>query len=94
MAYAAPRRFVVQLRDGPTSSPSPGALAAALAGRAKLVRIGGEDSEHYLLSLADDVVLGDAVASLAAANIEVLSCREERSEIEEAFLLLTEAIRE
>jgi ABC-type multidrug transport system ATPase subunit len=91
MAYAVPRRFVVRLRtDG-----SPGSLQrvvnAPVAGAAELVRIGRDDSEHYLLTLEDDAVLGDPLASLAAADIKVLSCREERSDIEEAFLRLTEA---
>jgi hypothetical protein len=34
-------------------------------------------------------VLGDAVAALAGASFQVLGCRQERSEIEEAFLALT-----
>jgi hypothetical protein len=34
-------------------------------------------------------VLGDVVAALAAASVQVLACRQERSEIEEAFLALT-----
>jgi hypothetical protein len=38
------------------------------------------------MTLQDGVVLGDALAALAAADIKVLACREERSEIEEAFL--------
>jgi hypothetical protein len=50
---------------------------------------GDDDTEHYTLTLADGVVLGEALASLAAAQIDVLACREERSEIEEAFLSLT-----
>jgi hypothetical protein len=43
-----------------------------------------------VLELADEVVLGDALAALTAAGVQVLSCREERSEIEEAFVLLTD----
>jgi hypothetical protein len=35
------------------------------------------------------VVLGDALAALALGGVQVLACREERSEIEEAFLALT-----
>jgi ABC-type multidrug transport system ATPase subunit len=87
MAHAVPRRFVVHLQHG----AAPGGLAAALTEMATFVRIGGEDSEHYLLSLADGFVLGDALAALVAAGVEVLSCREERSELEEAFLRLTKS---
>jgi hypothetical protein len=43
-----------------------------------------------VLVLAEGAVLGDAVAALSAARIQVLACRQERSEIEEAFLALTE----
>ena len=34
-------------------------------------------------------MLGAAIAALAAAGLAVLACREERSEIEAAFLCLT-----
>ena len=47
-----------------------------------------DDIEHYTLTLAEGVVLGHALATLTAASIDVLACREERSEIEEAFLSL------
>ena len=89
MSYALPRRFVLHVQNGRRVS-SERTLEAALGGRATLARIGEKTSEHYLLSLADGVVLSDAVASLAAADVKVVSCREDRSEIEEAFLLLTE----
>ena len=36
------------------------------------------------------VVLGSAIAALAEYGFEVISCRQERAEIEEAFLALTE----
>jgi hypothetical protein len=38
-------------------------------------------------------VLGDAVAALAAACVDVLACSEERSELEEAFIAVAEAAR-
>jgi hypothetical protein len=34
-------------------------------------------------------VLGDALGALIAARFEVLACRQERSEIEDAFVALT-----
>jgi hypothetical protein len=35
-------------------------------------------------------VLGEAIAALAGASLEVLACREERSELERAFLHLVD----
>ncbi len=67
------------------------ALDAALRGTASLSQVGNGESEHYVLMLEDGVVLSDALASLAAVDVKVVSCRDERSEIEEAFLLLTES---
>lgn len=89
MAYAVPRQFVLHLGHDAPHSSSPVALDAALSETATLTRIGEESSGHYVLSLADGVVLGDALVALARADVKVLSCREERSELEEAFLRLT-----
>ena len=52
--------------------------------------VGGSDPGHYVLSLDDGVVLGDALAAIAAAGLQVHSCRERRSELEDAFRFLTE----
>ena len=53
-----------------------------------LTPMGKDDEEHYVLHLADGVILGDALARLTSSGVRVLACREERSEIEEAFLSL------
>jgi hypothetical protein len=66
------------------------AANAALRGRGKVAPVGDSDPEHYVLSLDENVVLGDALAVLAGAELQVLSCRERRSEIEDAFRVLTE----
>jgi hypothetical protein len=49
------------------------------------------EADTCVLSLLPGGVLGDAIAALAAANVQVLACHEERSEIEDAFLRLTGA---
>jgi ABC-2 type transport system ATP-binding protein len=90
-AYATPSRFVLHVWNGSSTVPSQRTLDAALDGLATLDPVGEEESEHYSLSLADGVVLGDALAALAAVDMKVVSCRQERSEIEEAFLRLTKA---
>jgi hypothetical protein len=40
------------------------------------------------LALADDVTLGDALGALLSADVALLACRQERPEVEEAFLAL------
>ena len=88
MALGTPRRFVLHVANGSGADESENPLEAVLRGAASVSRIGKRGSEHYVVSLSKGVVLGDALASLSAANVKVLSCRNERSEIEEAFLLL------
>ena len=90
MSHAAPRRYLLRLRHEGRDPQALDAAREALAASASLSPIGEGDSDHYLLSLAEGVVLGDALGVLAAAGVLLLSCQEERSEIEEAFLLLVD----
>jgi ABC-2 type transport system ATP-binding protein len=88
---ARPRRYVVQLRNGSLTGESlERMLNSRLSGLAALASADASSSDYYVLSLADGVVLGDALASLIAADVQVLACRDERPEIEDAFLALTE----
>jgi ABC-2 type transport system ATP-binding protein len=90
VARAVPRRYVVRLRNGRvTGQDLRRAVEGTLRGQAAIERLHGDDSEYYVLSLAEGVVVGDAISSLVAADIRVLTCSEERSEIEEAFLSIT-----
>jgi len=57
---------------------------------ATVTATGTAGAEHYVLSLADGAMIGDAIAALARADVSVFACREEKSEIEEAFLSLTD----
>jgi ABC-2 type transport system ATP-binding protein len=88
MSHAAPRRYVLHLAPGGRDPQALAPLRAVLARLATLEEIGEQDSDHYVLSLGDGVVLNDALGALMSADVRVLSCQEERSEIEEAFLLL------
>jgi ABC-2 type transport system ATP-binding protein len=93
MSYAIPRRYLLRVRNGRLNGPALApVLDRAVAGLGTITSTHDDepDSEHFLLSLADDAVLGDAIASLVAADVQVLACSEERSEIEEAFLSLTQ----
>ena len=90
MAHAVPRTYFVRLRNGSAAGRDLQAmLEPALAGKAVLSGASEDDREHYVLELANGVVLGDALTALTGAGVQVLACREERSEIEEAFLSLT-----
>jgi ABC-2 type transport system ATP-binding protein len=88
MAHATPQSYMLQLRNGVLGGDAlQQVLDRALHGKARIAGVDG--AEHYRLALADDVVLGDALASITQEGVQVLACREERSEIEEAFLALT-----
>ena len=89
-ALAVPRTFVVQL-DRADVDRGLHEAHGLLSGIAQLATLDGQSAEHFLLALEDDAVLGDALAALTAAGLRILSCREERSNVEEAFLRLTEA---
>ena len=92
MSHAAPRRYVLHLEHEARDRSVLDAVRAALGSSAVLTPV-GENSDHYVLVLAPDVVLGDALAALAQGDVRILSCQEERSEIEEAFLLLVDGDR-
>jgi ABC-2 type transport system ATP-binding protein len=90
MMHAVPRRYLLRVRNGRSGGPGlRSRLEAILEGTAVVAAPRGDDAEHYLVTLAPDVILGEALASLRDGHIQVLACREERSEIEEAFLALT-----
>jgi ABC-2 type transport system ATP-binding protein len=67
------------------------ALPTELRRNGKLVgfasRTGG-GAEHYLLTLADGAILGDALAAVADHGGRLLGCSEARPSVEEAFLSL------
>ena len=89
MAYAPQRAFAVQLQNGRGARQLTHVFGGVLEGKAAIAPEREAASDHYVLSLADGVDLGDAMASLLAAGIRILSCHEQQSEIEEAFLTLT-----
>ena len=79
-----PRRATaIRARWPPTSSPR------LLGARATVAPGANDDGEHFRLEPVDGIPLGAAIAALADGGIDVLACRQERSEIEEAFLALT-----
>jgi ABC-2 type transport system ATP-binding protein len=86
----APRRYVLHVRNGSTPSDMlEPVLARALEPMPAVELSRAVDLEHFVLALGDGAVLGDALTALAAADVQVLECREERSAVEEAFLRVT-----
>lgn len=94
LSFAVPRRYLLRLRNG--NQPASGLETvgrSALGSLADLRRLGDDDSDNYVLTLLEDVILGDALSALARAEIGVLTCREEQSQMEEAFMTVVGAAR-
>jgi ABC-2 type transport system ATP-binding protein len=89
MAQAASRRYVIRVRNGRPGPLIADQLTTLLAERASVEPGATADGEHFRLEPVAGVPLGSAIAALADGGIDVLACRQERSEIEEAFLALT-----
>jgi ABC-type multidrug transport system ATPase subunit len=84
-AQSDAHRYLLQLQNG-AGAPTPGAVAAAVG---DLATVSAFDGSHVVLTVARGALLGEAIGALLAAHIDVLSCREDRSQIEDAFLKLT-----
>ena len=91
IAQASPQRWLLRLQNGREGGDGMAAdLQSALGDAGRIADAGSGDGEHYLLSLSEGVALGDALARLSMPGVSLLSCREERSEVESAFLSLTD----
>lgn len=89
LAVAAPRHFLLRLKNGTASGAAlERRLRGMLAGSATLAAA-HEGIDHYHLTLADGVMIGQALGTLLAAEVEILGCTEARAGVEEAFLSLT-----
>jgi ABC-2 type transport system ATP-binding protein len=89
MAVSTTQRFAVHLRGRRPDVDVVSVGRSAVRSMGTLDPSIGEEGEHFVLSLRDGVVLGDALAALTASGVQVLACRDERSGLEEAFLHLT-----
>lgn len=78
------RNFLVQV--GAEGEKKPGEL---LQGLATLTGVG---TGHFRLHLHDGVSLGTALAALVEGGVEVVACREEISDVEEAFVQMTRSM--
>jgi ABC-2 type transport system ATP-binding protein len=82
------RSFVLQVRHN-GFGPATRRISRMVSDHWTIARLAGGEADHYLLSLDDQSVLGDAIAALQAGGVSVVTCHRERSEIEEAFVTLS-----
>ena len=91
LARARPQTFLLTVRNGGLrGSELAEAMQTVLGERASVTPAAGEeDGFGFRLSLSSGFSLGAAVATLDAHGLDVLGCRDEKPEVEEAFVLLT-----
>jgi ABC-type multidrug transport system ATPase subunit len=82
------RSFVLQLRHNGFGDATR-RVSRMVSEHWTIARLDDGETDHYLLSLDDHSVLGDAIGALQATGISVVTCHRERSEIEEAFVTLS-----
>ena len=88
MEHARLRGYLLRLGETPDGPPLH-RLRSVIGSMGELRPSREGVGAHCSLTLADGVVLGDAIAALANDGIPVISCTEERSALEEAFRSLT-----
>jgi ABC-2 type transport system ATP-binding protein len=82
-------RYVLKLQNG-SSPPAAQSLDRLLGSTATIESAPRAEEDDYILALEHGHVLGDALTALNRGGIRILTCREERSGIEEAFVSLTD----
>jgi ABC-2 type transport system ATP-binding protein len=87
--FSETQAYVVLLRSvDQSSSDLLTTLRRATHGVAR-VEPSRESDEHFIFVLRPEVVLGALFERLTSAGVEILDCRQEHSQIEQAFLRLT-----
>ena len=90
LARQTPSRYLLRLQNGGTRpAVLAETLAALLDSTATIESVAHAASDEYTLALAEGRVIGDALNALDRAGVRIITCREERSGIEEAFMSLT-----
>jgi ABC-2 type transport system ATP-binding protein len=88
VSHATPRRYLVHVRLVGERHPSLELLNDAMVFHASAQRVDELDAGAYLVSLAPEASLGNALAALHEAGVDVVHCTEAESNIEEAFLAI------
>ena len=89
MAHALPRRYLLRVRNGSLSGGELEPVLQRALGRVGTIAAAADSGDDFVLALEDDTILGDALRSLLAADVQIYACREEQSQVEEAFIRLT-----
>jgi ABC-type multidrug transport system ATPase subunit len=89
IARAPSPRYAVSIRNGNPARPPDAEWLQRTLGTAACISEGPDGSGHFLLEPAPSHAFGSVIARLAAAGYVVTACRQERAEIETAFLALT-----
>jgi ABC-2 type transport system ATP-binding protein len=90
MAHALPQRYLLRVQNGASSGEALEPVLQAALGRIGTISTVPDGSgDDFVLALGDESVLGDALRSLLAADVQIYACREEQSQIEDAFIRLT-----
>jgi ABC-2 type transport system ATP-binding protein len=94
ISMASPTRFLIRVRNGRLGAHQLTAqLRTAVGSHGDIASDASEDGEHYVMTVAKESTLGQAIAAITAADFQVVSCHETRPEIEQAFVELTEGAR-
>jgi ABC-2 type transport system ATP-binding protein len=88
LAVAAPRRYLLQIDAASANGRALEMANASIAGSASLLPSSDNDSDHFLIVLNDEAILGEVITALTTAGLRILTCTEERSGLEHAFLRL------
>lgn len=92
MSHASPRRYLLHVQNGSASGKAlEPMLQAALANLGTISTVSEESGSDFVLVLDEQTALGDALRSLLDADVQIYACREEKSQIEDAFMRLTRA---
>jgi len=90
MSHAIPQRYLLRVQNGTSSGAAlEPVLQAALTGIGTISAVANASPDDFLLSLDEGSALGDALRPLLDANVQIYACREEQSQIEDAFMRLT-----
>jgi ABC-2 type transport system ATP-binding protein len=90
MAHALPQRYLLRVRNGTLAGKAlEPTLQAAIGETGTISALANGSGDDFVLALAEETLLSEALRPLLAADIQIYACREERSEIEDAFIRLT-----
>jgi ABC-2 type transport system ATP-binding protein len=89
IARAPSQRYAVSIRNGDPVRPPDAEWLQRTLGTAAFISAGPDGPGHFLLEPAPSHAFGSVIARLAQAGYLVTACRQERAEIETAFLALT-----